>query len=297
MDSNEKALLITLIREYAMSQNLIKEREFYSYTAPDGAGAKFPGGLKLFGRENPQTLDDVGLIHSLVTPAYRTLFGGGVDADGNPIETGGLFGLVSSLAGVVTGLLGRVFTKIGSLGGSAATGISQDVSSGQGRRFTRNISGGRGIREYRESSSDSVDDFIRRVSEDAQQVVSDYLTIARQPDISSLNQTINEIFYEYDSTGINIPSSEDLLREALVSSQAPEINNLTEEQLVQLQRDIEQYTLDNVKAESKRVFLDILAQLKDYSGLAAGPSLASNPTVLHNFDVVFQRASSQISFN
>jgi|MDTB01.2.fsa_nt_gb hypothetical protein len=295
MDSNEKNLLKALIRECVIEQNLIIEREFYSYSAPDGQGARFPSGLKLFGKENPQSLEDVGLIHSLVTPAYRTLFGGGLDADGNPIETGGLFGLVSSLAGVVTGLLGRVFTRIGSLGGSAASGISQDVSSGQSRRFTRNItSGQQGIREYagREGS-----EYIRKVTADARQIVSDYLEIKKQTDIDSLGRTINEIFYEYDPSGIEIPSPEALLREAMSSTQEPELQNLTPDQLQQLQRDIEVYTMDNVKAESKRVFLDILAQLKDYSGLAGGPALASDPTALNAFDQVFQRASEQISFN
>ena len=295
MDSNEKNLLKALIRECVIEQNLIIEREFYSYSAPGGQGARFPSGLKLFGKENPQSLEDVGLIHSLVTPAYRTLFGGGLDADGNPIETGGLFGLVSSLAGVVTGLLGRVFTRIGSLGGSAASGISQDVSSGQSRRFTRNItSGQQGIREYagREGS-----EYIRKVTADARQIVSDYLEIKKQTDIDSLGRTINEIFYEYDPSGIEIPSPEALLREAMSSTQEPELQNLTPDQLQQLQRDIEVYTMDNVKAESKRVFLDILAQLKDYSGLAGGPALASDPTALNAFDQVFQRASEQISFN
>lgn len=300
MDSKNNKLLRELIRECIMrNQSSLNEREFYTYDTPDGQGQRFPRGIKFFGSENPQSLGDVGLVHSLVTPAYRTLFGGGLNPDGTPRETGGLFGLVTSLAGVVTGLLGAVFSKIGSLGGSAARGISQDVTSGQNRRFTRNTTSARdNIRESaHEGRTVSAEEHLQRVNADANQIISDYFSIASQTDIDSMNRTINEIFQEYDSEGIRIPSAEILLSEAITTVQSPDLENLSAEQVEQLKRDIEEYTLNNVKAESKRVFLDILAQLKDYAGLAGGHQLASDADSLHAFDIMFQRASNQISFN
>tara|TARA_R110001583_G_scaffold7985_24_gene39077 strand:+ start:5734 stop:6657 length:924 start_codon:yes stop_codon:yes gene_type:complete len=307
MDSKNNKLLRELIRECIMSnqhpavlkEGPLNEREFYTYDSPDGQGQRFPRGINLFGKENPTSLGDVGLVHSLVTPAYRTLFGGGLNPDGTPRETRGLFGLVTSLAGVVTGLLGAVFSKIGSLGGSASAGISQDVASGQSRRFTRNTSSGQAsIREYAyEDSSVSAEDHLQRVSADANQIVSDYFSIASQTDIDSMNRTISEIFQEYDPAGIRIPSAETLLEEAVATMQSSELENLSAEQVTQLKRDIEEYTLNNVKSESRRVFLDILAQLKDYAGLAGGPRLASDSDLLHAYDLMFQRASEQISFN
>ena len=233
--------------------------------------------------------DQVGLVHSLATPAYRTLFGTG--EEGNR----GLFGIATGLAGTVVSLLSGVFSAIGNLAGTVSGSISGDISSNNPRRYNRNISGG-GRGPIRENISEA-SDFLNRVSQDVEQVVSDYLVIRSQPDIQSLNSTISEIFLDYTSSPPMIPEADSLLSDAISASSDPALQNLSEEQAQRLQQDIENYTVENVSSEMRRTFLDILAQIKDYAGLSAGPALANNPEALRSFDLIFDDAFSDISFS
>ena len=223
MKSSDKT---EVLRQF-IRESILSERRFYRYRRPSGAGDPLPqGGPQLVGRENPQSLDQVGLVHSLVTPAYRTLFGGGVDAQGNPIEGGGLFGVVTGLAGTVVSLLSGVFSSIGNLAGTVSGSISGDISSNNPRRYNRNISGG-GRGPIRENTAEA-SDFLSRVSRDVDQVVSDYLVIKSQPDIQSLNNTLTDIFLDYTSSPPIIPDADSLLSDAISVSSDPTLQNLSE---------------------------------------------------------------------
>lgn len=292
--NNQKDILRYFIRE-----SLLAERRFYRYN-PAMTADRSPRGPRLFGVENPQSIEQVGLVHSLATPAYRTLFGGGVDDQGNPIEGRGLFGLVTGLAGGVIRILGGVFNTIGNLAGTVSSGITRDISSGSPRRYTRNIAGGsRSVRENFDGSQNTGDvrDFLERVRQDVDQLVSDYLAIKNQPDINSLNDAIANSFLDYTETPPVVPSAESLLEDAMLQSPDPRLQNLSGEQQSRLVQDVENYTVENVSREMRRTFLDILSQLKDQAGLAGGASLAGDSEALSLFDSIFDRAYSDISFS
>ena len=62
-----------------------------------------------------------------------------------------------------------------------------------------------------------------------------------------------------------------------------------------MKAEIERYAVENVKEESKRIFVDILAELKDQSGLAAGEVLGRDPSAQDIFNRLFSDAYNQVT--
>jgi hypothetical protein len=261
-------------------------RQIINYN-PNRSYASSRVGPKFFGQRNPRSLEDVGLVHSLVTPAWETVSAAGTLA----------YGLISRLAKGVTSLLNPTFAGLALLGLAAAKGMGADIGDGRIGRFTKNLTSGALNETSHAHNHRDLQAYLQAVARDASQVVSDFNQINMQTDISSLGSSINNIFSDYSSDQIQIPSASDLLSNAIQQDPDPGYEALTPEERGQLTIDVEEYTVTNIKSEMKRVFLDILAQLKDYSGLQGGEPLASSPEALFSFENLFEEASNAISFS
>jgi hypothetical protein len=311
VDYNQEKLLRAMIRE-----SILAEQSGQGSSAGGDYGGRqirpgetsyeadsAPGGVTLIGQPYDELtgIEGVGIVNSLVTPLFG-LIGAG-------------WNLIAEIGQGVLNILNGVFSALGLAGSDVSTGMSSDMSAGAGsRKYTRNTQehvlsisdfltlgalAGAGVvmleDRHEQEELPSAEEFVYAASKDVRTVVEDYHNIASQATISGMNSAIVRAFSEYSNRYETIPTSDELLRRSLESLTPEERSEIDLSKESEMKSEIERYTVENVKEELKRVFVDILAELKDQAGSAGGELLARDDGSRDVFNRLFSDAYSQVT--
>jgi len=139
---------------------------------------------------------------------------------------------------------------------------------------------------------DMMADFVVDVRSDVGRLVSDYRSIQEQQTPQDLTQRIRDVF---EAAGVDvsalpdIPSSDEILNmtaslEGEPSLEIPEITAL------EFKKDIEGYSVLNIREQASNVFTQILAELEDQASFLGGYSLRAYPEIFDEFNEIFSEA-------
>ena len=96
---------------------------------------------------------------------------------------------------------------------------------------------------------------------------------------------------------MSIPNAEDLFAKSVEIENSPELMQVPEDKRREMVFEIEKYTVENVKNEAKKIYIDILAELEDQAGTAGGVALADDEVSRNAFSSMFSQAYDTISYN